>query len=168
MPAGRLVFASGSAGKESACNVGDLGSIPGLGRSPGEGNGYPLQCSGPCIACLSQTAILCCSPFRTALGVTNSQMTERLSLSTSQENVPGPSSKESTTPATQTETVPTLNSRFSPADFGSGPPLPNIHPLLYKITRLFFVRPASGLCAACLSHVAILCYSPANSFLPVR
>ena len=36
----------GSAGKESACNMGDLGSIPGLGRSPGEGNGYPLQYSG--------------------------------------------------------------------------------------------------------------------------
>ena len=32
--------------KESACNAGDLGSIPGLGRSPGEGNGYPLQYSG--------------------------------------------------------------------------------------------------------------------------
>ena len=38
-------FPSGSAGKESACNVGDLGSIPGLGRSPGEGRGYPLQYS---------------------------------------------------------------------------------------------------------------------------
>ena len=36
----------GSAGKESACNVGDLGSIPGLGRSPGEGKGYPLQYPG--------------------------------------------------------------------------------------------------------------------------
>ena len=36
----------GSAGKETACNAGDLGSIPGLGRSPGEGNGYPLQYSG--------------------------------------------------------------------------------------------------------------------------
>ena len=33
----------GSAGKESTCNVGDLGSIPGLGRSPGEGHGNPLQ-----------------------------------------------------------------------------------------------------------------------------
>ena len=33
----------GSDGKESACNPGDLGSIPGLGRSPGEGNGNPLQ-----------------------------------------------------------------------------------------------------------------------------
>ena len=35
-----------SAGKESAYNAGDLGSIPGLGRSSGEGKGYPLQCSG--------------------------------------------------------------------------------------------------------------------------
>ena len=40
-----LCFPDGSAGKESACNVGDLGSIPGLGRSPGEGNSYPLQYS---------------------------------------------------------------------------------------------------------------------------
>ena len=36
-------FLGGSDGKESACNVGDLGSIPGLGRSPGERNGYQLQ-----------------------------------------------------------------------------------------------------------------------------
>ena len=39
-------FPCGSAGKESACNAGDLGSSPGLGRSPGEGKGYPLQYSG--------------------------------------------------------------------------------------------------------------------------
>ena len=39
-------FPCGSAGKESACNVGDLGSIPGLGRFSGEGKGYPLQYSG--------------------------------------------------------------------------------------------------------------------------
>ena len=39
-------FPCGSAGKESAYNVGDLGSIPGLGRSPGEGKGYPLKYSG--------------------------------------------------------------------------------------------------------------------------
>ena len=39
-------FPGGSAGKESTCNEGDLGSIPGLGRSPGEGKGYPLQHSG--------------------------------------------------------------------------------------------------------------------------
>ena len=38
----KLGFPGGSAGKESAGNAGDLGSIPGLGRSPGEGNGYPL------------------------------------------------------------------------------------------------------------------------------
>ena len=38
-------FPGGSDGKESACNVGDLGSIPGLGRSSGEGNGNPLQYS---------------------------------------------------------------------------------------------------------------------------
>ena len=41
-----LGLPAGSAGKESACNVGDLGLIPGLGRAPGEGNGYPLQYSG--------------------------------------------------------------------------------------------------------------------------
>ena len=40
-----LGFPCGSAGKESACNAGDLGSVPGLGRSPGEGKGYPLQYS---------------------------------------------------------------------------------------------------------------------------
>ena len=39
-------FPGGSAGKESACNAGDLGLIPGLGRPPGEGKGYPLQYSG--------------------------------------------------------------------------------------------------------------------------
>ena len=38
-------FPGGSDDKESACNVRDLGLIPGLGRFPGEGNGYPLQCS---------------------------------------------------------------------------------------------------------------------------
>ena len=41
-----LGFPGGSAGKESAYNAGDLSSIPGLGRSPGEGKGYPLQYSG--------------------------------------------------------------------------------------------------------------------------
>ena len=38
-------FLGGSDGKESVCNAGDLGLIPGLGRSPGEGNSYPLQYS---------------------------------------------------------------------------------------------------------------------------
>ena len=41
-----LGFPGRSAGKESTCNVGDLGSIPGLGRSPGEGKVCPLQHSG--------------------------------------------------------------------------------------------------------------------------
>ena len=65
-----LRFPGGPAGKESACNVGDLGLVPGLGRSPGEGTGYPLQYSGlensrDCIV----------------HGVTESDTTERLSLS---------------------------------------------------------------------------------------
>ena len=38
-------FPGGSDGKESACNAGDVGSVPGLGRSPGERNGNPLQYS---------------------------------------------------------------------------------------------------------------------------
>ena len=41
-----LGFPGGSADKESTCNAGDLGSVPQFGRSPGEGNGYPLQYSG--------------------------------------------------------------------------------------------------------------------------
>jgi len=41
-----LGFPRGSAGKKSTCKAGDLGLIPGLGRSPGEGKGYPVQYSG--------------------------------------------------------------------------------------------------------------------------
>ena len=41
-----VILPGGSADKESACNAGDLGLIPGLGRSPGEGNGCPLQYPG--------------------------------------------------------------------------------------------------------------------------
>ena len=43
---GFMGFPDGSNGKESACDAGDLGSIPGFGRFPGEGNSYPLQYSG--------------------------------------------------------------------------------------------------------------------------
>ena len=46
LPTTVLGFPGSSAGKGSAYSVGDLGSIPGLGRYPGEGNGYPLQYSG--------------------------------------------------------------------------------------------------------------------------
>ena len=42
-----MSFPGGSDGKETACNAGNLGSIPGSGRSPGEGNGNPLQY--PCL-----------------------------------------------------------------------------------------------------------------------
>ena len=44
-PCSSVDFLGGSDSKESACNAGDMGSISGLGRSPGEGNGYPLQYS---------------------------------------------------------------------------------------------------------------------------
>ena len=65
-------FPDSSVGKESTCNAGDPSSIPGFGRSPGEGKGYPLQYSGlensmDCIVC----------------GVAESDTTERLSLSLS-------------------------------------------------------------------------------------
>ena len=62
-------FPGGLDGKESACSAGDLGSIPGSGRSPGEGRGYPLQCS-----CL-ENSIDC-----VVQGVTKSHMTEQLSF----------------------------------------------------------------------------------------
>ena len=65
-------FPCGSAGKESACSVGDLGLIPGSGRSPGEGKGYPLQYSG------LENATDCI-----AHGVAESDMTDWLSLSLS-------------------------------------------------------------------------------------
>ena len=65
-------FPRGSAGKESSCSAGDLGSIPGLGRSTGEGKGYPLQYSG-----LEKSMNCIVSPW----GRQDSDATERLSLS---------------------------------------------------------------------------------------
>ena len=70
-----LCFSDSSVGKESACNAGDLGSITGLGRSPGEGNGYPLQYSG-----LKNPGIL--SPWDRK----ESDTTEQLSLSLSMQS----------------------------------------------------------------------------------
>ena len=67
----RWGFPGGSAGKESACNAGDLGLIPGLARSPREGSGYPLEYSG-----------LENSMDSLVHGVTESDMTERLILTT--------------------------------------------------------------------------------------
>ena len=46
LPKGQVGSPGGSVGKEYTCNVENLGSIPGLGRSLAEGNGYPLQYSG--------------------------------------------------------------------------------------------------------------------------
>jgi len=63
-------FLCGSAGKESTCNVGDLGLIPVLGRPPGEGKDHPLQYS-----CL-ENSMDCTSPW----GCNELDMTERLSL----------------------------------------------------------------------------------------
>ena len=68
-----LGFPCGSAGKESTCNAGDLGLIPGLAISPGEGKGYPLQYSG---LEKSMDYVVC--------GVTKNQMRLSLSLSTFQ------------------------------------------------------------------------------------
>ena len=76
-------FPGGSDGKESACSAGDMASIPRLGRSPGEGNGYPLQYS-----CLENSmpgefhrlrSLLGCSPW----GHKELDMTEPLTLSLS-------------------------------------------------------------------------------------
>ena len=53
----RASLIASSAGKESACNLGDLGSMPMLGRSPGEGKGYPLQYSG------LENSVDCYSPW---------------------------------------------------------------------------------------------------------
>ena len=66
-----LGFPCGSAGKESACSVGDLGLISGLGGSPGEGKGYPLQYSG------LEKSTDCIVPW----GRKESDTTGRLSLS---------------------------------------------------------------------------------------
>ena len=68
-------FPGGSDGKESASNEGDLGSLPGLGRSPGEGNGNPLQY--PCLENPMDR-----ETWRDEVhGVTESDTTERLTLS---------------------------------------------------------------------------------------
>ena len=69
-----LGFPGSTGVKDSACNAGDLGSIPGLGRSPGEGHGSPLQYSGlenPC----GQRSLLGYSPW----GHKESDTTEQLS-----------------------------------------------------------------------------------------
>ena len=102
-------FPCGSAGKETACNAGDLGLIPGLGRSPGEGNSYPLQYSG------LENSMDCI-----VHGVAETDTTERLSLSLS----PGGSDgKESTCNARDLDLIPWL---------GRSPGEGNSYPLQYS------------------------------------
>ena len=73
-----LGFPGGAAGKESACNAEDLGSVSGLGRSPGGGHGNPLQYS--CLEALrGQRSLAGCSPW----GCRELDRTERLSTSAS-------------------------------------------------------------------------------------
>ena len=74
----KLGFPGGSDSKESACNAGDPGLIPGSGRSPGEGNGYPLQYSS-----LEKSKDRG-AWWATVHGVTKSDKTEQLTLSLSQ------------------------------------------------------------------------------------
>ena len=66
-------FLGGSEGKESSCNAGDQGSIPGSGRSPGRGNGDPFQYS--CLGNSMDTGTW----WATVHGVTESDTTEQLS-----------------------------------------------------------------------------------------
>ena len=65
----------GSDGKESACNAGDPGSVPGLGGCPGEGRGHPLQCS------YLETPRDRGAQRATVHGVAESDTTKQLSLS---------------------------------------------------------------------------------------
>ena len=75
-------FPAGSAGKEFACNVGDLSLIPGLGRSPGEGKAYSLQYS-----CLENPLGQRCLAGYSPWGGKESDMTEQLTLSQSKTHI---------------------------------------------------------------------------------
>ena len=72
------LFAKGisgsSAGKESACNAGDPGSVPGMGRSPGEGEGHPLQYSG------LENSMDCC-PLGSVHGISQARILEWVAIS---------------------------------------------------------------------------------------
>ena len=70
-----MSFTGGSDGKESAYGTGDLGSVPGLGRSPGGGHAYPLQCS--CLENSIERSLVSYSPW----GSKELDMAEPLSLS---------------------------------------------------------------------------------------
>ena len=68
------IGASLIAGKETACSAGDPSSIPGSGRSPGEGNGYPLQYSG------LENSMDCSSPGSSAHGILQARILEWVAI----------------------------------------------------------------------------------------
>ena len=70
-------FPGGSDGKVSAYNVGDLGSIPGLGRFPGEEKGYPLQYSG------LENSMDCSRQAPLSMGILQARILERVAMSSS-------------------------------------------------------------------------------------
>ena len=78
-----VFFLGGSDGKESPCSAGDPGSIPGLGRSPGEGNDNPLQYS-----CLEDSMIQRNLASYRPWGHKESDTTEQLTLSSPRETYP--------------------------------------------------------------------------------
>ena len=84
-----MTFRGGSEGKASACNAGDLGSIPGSGRSPGEGNGNPLQYS-----CLGESHGLRSLVDYSPLGPKKSDTTEQCQFHFSDCGLPGFSVRE--------------------------------------------------------------------------
>ena len=94
-----LGFPGGSLGKESACNAGDPGSTPGLGKSPGEGKGNSLQCTYPG-EFHGQRSLMGYSPW----GHKESDMTERITLTLSG----GSDGKESACSAGDLGLVPEL------------------------------------------------------------
>ena len=112
-----LDFPCGSAGKESVCNEGNLGSIPGLGRSPGEGKGYPLQYCG--LENSMDCTVHGVAKSRTLLS--DFQLSLSLSLSVIKLGFPGGSdSKESSCNVGDPNSIPELGR--SPGE-GNGYPL---------------------------------------------
>ena len=105
-----LGFPGGWDGKESACNTGDLGSIPGLGRSPGGGHGNPLQYS-----CLENSRGQRCLTDYSPWALKESETTERLSTAHNTELILGlltpssvPPSKHSRNIFSSVQSRPTL------------------------------------------------------------
>ena len=103
----------GSGGKESACNVGDLGLTPGFGRSPGEGKGCPLQYS--CLHNSMDPIVYGVANSRTGLKDLSLHFQERSAESGLDWSLPVPSGVSSLKPA-KTHTLAFAGSPFSPLD----------------------------------------------------